>query len=148
MTFHVPTPVRRQRVVRELRGRRLEQGKSLDEVAEETRVPVPVLRDLEELREERLPGELLTKGFAIAYARAVGVSVTAIRAAWGSREPASERPARTNDAAPQRWPLFVLLAALVVFIVLAMLLSGAIHERPGVSGGSALAAPVAQSPRA
>ena len=72
MSFHVPTPVRRQRVVEQLREQRLSEGKTLDDLSDEIRVPVPVLRDLEQLREDRLPTDLVVKGFAVAGDYAFG----------------------------------------------------------------------------
>lgn len=129
MSFRVPTPVRRQKLVSRLRDERLAQGKSLDALAEETRIRAPLLADLEELREDRLPNAIVTKGYAVAYARAVGLAVDEVRRVWGRpRERVVREPRRRLT---QRWPL----VALVVAIVLGALLAWAYAERISTDGG-------------
>lgn len=56
-----------------LRKARLEKGKTLEEIAEETKIRVRYLQAIEEGNLDILPGHFYTRGFIKSYAEAVGL---------------------------------------------------------------------------
>ncbi|MFO7264039.1 MAG: DUF4115 domain-containing protein [Bacillota bacterium] len=57
-----------------LRQARLEKGKTLEEIAEETKIRVRYLQAIEENNLDILPGHFYTRGFIKSYAEAVGLN--------------------------------------------------------------------------
>jgi cytoskeletal protein RodZ len=60
---------------RTLQAKRLELGLRLQDVAERTRVSLPMLEHIEAEEHQELPAETFVKGFVRSYARAVGLPV-------------------------------------------------------------------------
>ncbi|MCA9613799.1 MAG: helix-turn-helix domain-containing protein, partial [Myxococcales bacterium] len=61
-----------------LRRERELRAVSLEEIAQTTRIPLKVLRDLENDRHEQLPGDVFVRGFLRSYSRALGLDDTQV----------------------------------------------------------------------
>ena len=61
-----------------LRQARLEKGKTLEEIAEETKIRIRYLQAIEEGNLDILPGHFYTRGFIKSYAEAVGLDPDAL----------------------------------------------------------------------
>ena len=70
-----------------LRQARLEKGKSLEEIAEETKIRVRYLQAIEEGKIDLLPGHFYTRGFIKSYAEAVGLNSDQLLSAYFPPEP-------------------------------------------------------------
>ncbi|MBI2835132.1 MAG: helix-turn-helix domain-containing protein [Acidobacteria bacterium] len=69
---------------------RRRKGISLDEISEQTKIPVPVLQDLEAERFDRLPPGIYARAYVRAYAGAAGLDPEAILAHVMPRLPGDE----------------------------------------------------------
>jgi cytoskeletal protein RodZ len=116
-----------------LRQARLEKGKSLEEIAEETKIRVRYLQAIEEGRFDLLPGHFYTRGFIKSYAEAVGLDPDELLASYlppesksdGDTAPLPPRSARHQGYRVQPKPSFfakgfssLLLVAFVGLIVI------------------------------
>lgn len=67
-----------------LSGRRQQQGRSLEDLAEATKIPLPMLHAIERDEYHRISGELYVKSFLRAYAGEVGVETEDILQRYAS----------------------------------------------------------------
>lgn len=134
MTFDPPTPARRQSLAAELRARRRAAGKTLEQVAAETRIPVSALAAIEAGDTDELPNEVVGKGFAIAYAQAVGADAELIRGRWGGRAKAP-----VIDPVPPQGRSILWIAVAVSVLLLISVLLALLLEAGGPLEGSAFA---------
>jgi cytoskeletal protein RodZ len=107
-----------------LRRERELRGIALDEVADQTRIPLRQLERLEDGRLAELPGDVFIKGYLRAYARAVGLKADEVVARHANAQRAkdvSPMPVRISTVPKESGKRFGLLIALVVFAFLATL---------------------------
>lgn len=105
----------------QLKAEREKQHVSLEELAQTTRIPLRMLRSLENEQFEKLPGEVFVKGFLRSCARALGLPADH----WADRFEAKNRsdsravPATiTSVTAPERGRRFGVAIAVVVLLIL------------------------------
>jgi len=72
-----------------LRRARLDAGKTLDQVAEETKIQLWILEAIERDDMSRVPGGVFIRGYLAAFARAVGVNPSEV---WTAYSPESALP--------------------------------------------------------
>ncbi|MCB9601825.1 MAG: helix-turn-helix domain-containing protein [Sandaracinus sp.] len=102
-----------------LRRERELRAVSLEEIAQTTRIPLKVLRDLENDRHEQLPGDVFVRGFLRSYSRALGLDDTQVVARYDSgRAPAPAPTAITALVANEKGRRFGLAIAVVVLLIL------------------------------
>src|SRR5437763_11573519 len=111
-----------------LRAAREEKGRSLDDIAAQTRIPRRHLESIETASWDALPAPTYTTGFAKSYASAVGLDRTEIgdqlRAEMGGQRFASNATEVYEAADPARtMPKWLVIAAVVAVIVLIILMS-------------------------
>ena len=107
-----------------MRRERELRGMALDEVADQTRIPLRQLERLEDGRLAELPGDVFIKGYLRAYARAVGLKadeVVARHANTVRAKDVSPLPVRVSTVPEERGKRFGLWIALVVFAFLGIL---------------------------
>lgn len=109
-----------QEIAEELRRRREEQGKSLEDAQVATKIRLRYLQALEAAEPEQIPGEVYVKGFLRSYGDYLGLDGWALverykagrRAAAGEAEADSQRPepaeedGRVPRIAPRAYALF------------------------------------------
>lgn len=108
-----------------LRRHREEQGLSLEEIEEQTRIRRPYLEAIEAGEWDRLPPGVYTRGLLKSYARALGVSKNSVMRMY-----AKERPGEARLPEPQlisqpllretRFSFEILLAATVLVVALSL----------------------------
>ncbi len=106
---------------RHLRREREVRHISLEELSQTTRIPIKMLRRIEDDRFEELPGEVFARGFLKSYARALGVSSDEVLGRYDSaRAPEPEiAPAPiTAITPPERGRRFGIAIALVILLIL------------------------------
>lgn len=102
--------LRRERELRHL---------SLEELAQTTRIPLRNLLLIEDDRFDELPGDVFTRGFLRAYARAVGADDEEVVARYGRLRTVSSLPTTiTALSAPERSRRVGVAFAMVMFLVL------------------------------
>lgn len=111
-----------------LRAAREEKGLTLDEVANQTRIPLRHLQSLEESDWSKLPAPTYTIGFAKSYASAIGMDRTEIgedlRAEMGGTRPEYSSAEVFEPADPKRaMPKWLVLSALAAIVAVVLLLS-------------------------
>jgi len=111
-----------------LRAAREEKGLTLDEVANQTRIPLRHLQSLEESDWSKLPAPTYTIGFAKSYASAIGMDRTEIgedlRAEMGGTRPEYSSTEVFEPADPKRtMPKWLVLSALGAIVAVVLLLS-------------------------
>jgi cytoskeletal protein RodZ len=111
-----------------LRAAREEKGVTLDELANQTRIPLRHLKSLEESDWSNLPAPTYTIGFAKSYASAVGLDRTEIgddlRAEMGGTRPEFANTEVFEPADPKRaMPKWLVLAAIGAIVVVVLALS-------------------------
>jgi transcriptional regulator with XRE-family HTH domain len=98
-------------------------GRSLDDVAETTRIRRAYLADLEAMRLERLPSRPFTIGYIRAYADALGLDADAAVERFKSDEPVLDEPLRAPIGVTEpRDPRAAAIIAMVVIILAAIIL--------------------------
>lgn len=101
-----------------LRRERELRSVSLEEVAQTTRIPLKMLRLLEEDQYEELPGDVFVCGFLRSYARTLGLDPRPFLARYkSSHDPVDATPI-TALAPPERGRRFGVAIALVVLLIL------------------------------
>lgn len=116
-----------------LRARRIALGRSVEEVAEATKIPVAHLRALEDEREHDLPAGPYAQAYARTLARHLGID-----------EAASEEAPAAPAAPPQGAPLWLVRAmALTSLVALVVVLGSVGWERLRPVLDRPAAAPVA-----
>lgn len=108
-----------------LRAAREEKGLTLDEVANQTRIPLRHLQNLEESDWSKLPAPTYTIGFAKSYASAIGLDRNEIgedlRAEMGGTRPESANAEVFEPVDPKRtmpkWLVLFAIAAIVVVVL-------------------------------
>jgi len=119
MIVDTRTRTRWIRLADELRACRIARGKTLEQLARETRVPIAALSAIDAGRLAELPNGVVSSGFAAAYARAVGADPEAARGAWTHAQVSTVRPTPNRS---YRWlwlGLLVLLYLVPVGLALA-----------------------------
>jgi cytoskeletal protein RodZ len=104
--------LRRERELRQL---------SLEEIAQDTRIPLRMLQHLEDDKVELLPGEIFARGFVKSYAKALGLPEQDALARFSTRGRGSADLAAAPIAAitaPQQGRRFGIAIALVVLLIL------------------------------
>lgn len=102
-----------------LRRERELRAVSLEEIAQTTRIPLKVLRDLENDRPEALPSDVFVRGFLRSYSRALGLDDVQVVARFDSgRAPAPRPTAITTLVANEKGRRFGLAIAVVVLLIL------------------------------
>lgn len=105
----------------QLRRERELRQVSLEEMSQNTRIPLKMLHRIEEDRFDELPGEVFARGFLRSYTRALGLdSEPVIEQYDGSRRrPEEEPPAPiTAITPPERGRRFGIAIALVILLIL------------------------------
>lgn len=79
-----------------LRRRRLRLGRSIEQIAAQTRIQAKMLEAIEDNRYSELPAEAFTRGFLAAYAKALGLNPTELMAQHGEflKQKLGERKSR------------------------------------------------------
>ena len=106
----IGTHLRRERELRHV---------SLEELAQTTRIPLRNLLLIEDDRFDELPGDVFTRGFLRAYAKAVGADDDAIVTRYGSLRTETVLPTPiTALTAPERSRRVGVAFAMVMLLVL------------------------------
>lgn len=102
-----------------LRRERELRAVSLEEIAQTTRIPLKVLRDLENDRHAQLPSDVFVRGFLRSYSRALGLDDVEVVARFDSgRAPVAPPTAITTLVANEKGRRFGLAIAVVVLLIL------------------------------
>jgi cytoskeletal protein RodZ len=105
--------LRRERELRQI---------SLEELVQQTRVPLRMLQRIEEDRFDDLPGDVFARGFLRSYARALGLPAEQVLARFAQgRKPESQSPPpllASLQATPERGRRFGIAIALVILVIL------------------------------
>lgn len=111
MTESIGPYLRQEREIRQI---------SIEELSQETRIPIKMLLRLEGDRFDELPGEVFARGFLKAYARALGIDSDPLLERYGRQhEEADEAPAPiTAITPPERGRRFGIAIALVILLIL------------------------------
>lgn len=124
-----------------LRKLREERGKSIQDVAEETKLQERYITALEEDRFEELPGEVYAKPFLKAYAQFLGVDRKELYSRYETqRGPTKRQVAPTVEEARAGFPRWIIVGAIlivvlaVVFLLLSLGRKGSGPVSP-ISGG-------------
>ena len=96
---------------------------SLEELAQTTRIPLKMLRHVEDDRFDLLPGEVFTRGFLKSYAQALGIPADDVIAVYGQgRRAEVVTPAPvTSITPPERGRRFGIAIALVILLIIVTL---------------------------
>jgi cytoskeleton protein RodZ len=129
----------------QLRAAREARGQTLDEIAQQTRIPARHLAQIEEGQLEGLPAATYSVGFVKAYARTVGLDPTDLSQQF--RSELSHSPAATTRIAyepyepadPTRLPPRLL--AIVALLIAILLAAGYAVWRSGLISGQGTDAP-------
>jgi len=129
----------------QLRAAREARGQTLDEIAQQTRIPARHLAQIEEGRLEGLPAATYSAGFVKAFARTVGLDPTVLSQQF--RSELSHSPAATTrityepyePADPTRLPPRLL--AIVALLIAILLAAGYAVWRSGLISGEGTDAP-------
>jgi transcriptional regulator with XRE-family HTH domain len=106
-----------------LRALRLDQGLTLDELAEKTRVRKSYLEALEEMRLDALPSRPFTIGYIRAYALALNLDPEAAVERFKADEPVLDEPLRAPIGVPdERDPRMAAFIAGAIVIIAAIVL--------------------------
>lgn len=127
----------------DLRAAREERGRTLEEVAAETRMKVSHLRAIEEGDESLLPEPVYIKSFIRKYAQAVGLPGDDLANQYWETKPLPPTPAPKQEISLPWW-LFPWLIALVLIGVVIYFI--AIAPRPVPEAGPLVTPSVAPSP--
>ena len=102
-----------------LKGERELRELSVAEVAQATRIPVRVLRYLEEDEWDRLPADVFVRGYLRAYARVLGADETELLSRFEGRdEPEDLSTTLPAVYAPESGRRFGIAIALVILLIL------------------------------
>lgn len=104
--------LRRERELRQI---------SLEELVQQTRVPLRMLQHIEDDRFDALPGDVFARGFLRSYARALGLPAEQVLARFGQgRKPETQAPPPllASLQAPERGRRFGIAIALVILVIL------------------------------
>jgi cytoskeletal protein RodZ len=104
--------LRRERELRQI---------SLEELVQQTRVPLRMLQRIEEDRFDDLPGDVFARGFLRSYARALGLPAEQVLARFAEgRKPESQAPPPllASLQAPERGRRLGIAIALVILVIL------------------------------
>jgi len=130
-----------------LRRARLDAGKTLDQVAADTKIQLWILEAIERDDLSRVPGGIFVRGYLTAFARAVGVSPSGVLAAY------SPKPSPALAVASVASPLSDLNEGPVTPLwqyvaIVAMVLAGAVLWRNMTHSASEVATAPAPPPSA
>jgi cytoskeletal protein RodZ len=106
---------------RHLRREREVRHVSLEELSQTTRIPIKMLRHIEDDHFGELPGEVFTRGFLKSYARALGVCATEVLDRYDAArapEPEAAPAPITAITPPERGRRFGIAIALVILLIL------------------------------
>jgi cytoskeletal protein RodZ len=94
---------------------------SLEELVQQTRIPLRMLQRIEDDRFEELPGEVFTRGFLRSYARALSLDADKLLTAYADgrkAEPPAPAPLLASIQTPERGRRFGIAIALVILVIL------------------------------
>lgn len=91
---------------------------SVAELAQTTRIPARILRQIERGESEGLPAEVFVRGFLRAYARALDLDEEHVLARHGRQVPEPTAPALPPVPAPEPGRRFGITIALVILLIL------------------------------
>lgn len=119
-----------------LRRARLDAGKTLDQVASETKIQLWILEAIERDDFSRVPGGVFIRGYLTALARAVGVNPSEILAAYSPETvplpvpppPASPPPDPNEVTGTPLWQYVVIVAMVLGSVVLWRNMTRANHD--------------------
>lgn len=101
-----------------LKREREQRQVSVAELAQTTRIPVRILRQLENDEHEELPADVFVRGYLRAYARALGLPEEQVLARHGTREESDAPPPLTAVYAPESGRRFGIAIALFILLIL------------------------------
>jgi cytoskeletal protein RodZ len=104
-----------------LRGARVARGMSIEEVARATRIPLTTVEHIEADRFDDLPGEVFTRGFLRAFARAVLVPVDDVLARYSASRRISEVTALPLSSPSQKRSSGRRFGVAIAFVLLLIL---------------------------
>ena len=119
-----------------LRRARLDAGKTLDQVATETKIQLWILEAIERDDFSRIPGGVFIRGYLKAVARAVGANPSEVLAAYSPETaplpvpppPASPAPDPNEVSGTPLWQYVVIVAMVLAGVVLWRNMTGANHQ--------------------
>jgi cytoskeletal protein RodZ len=91
---------------------------SVAELAQTTRIPVRVLRQIEADDHDQLPADVFVRGFLRAYARALSLDEEHVLARYGKSEEAEVPPSLPALYAPESGRRFGIAIALFILLIL------------------------------
>jgi cytoskeletal protein RodZ len=94
---------------------------SLEELVQITRVPLKMLKAIEEDRFDELPGEVFARGFLRSYARALGLDCEEVLARFADGRKVDQpvpAPMLASVQTPERGRRFGIAIALVILVIL------------------------------
>lgn len=101
-----------------LRKEREQRHISVAELAQTTRIPVRILRYLENDDHDELPADVFVRGYLRAYARALNLPEEQVLTRLGEREPSDAPPPLTVVQAPEPGRRFGIAIALFILLIL------------------------------
>jgi cytoskeleton protein RodZ len=107
-----------------LRRARLDAGKTLDQVAADTKIQIWILEAIERDDFSRIPGGVFIRGYLTAVARAVGVNPSEVLTAYSPE--VSPQPAPPPPALPPPDPNEVTRTPLWQYVVIVAMVLGAV----------------------
>src|SRR5262245_23423539 len=107
-----------------LRRARLDAGKTLDQVAAETKIQLWILDAIERDDFSRLPGGVFIRGYLLAVARAVGVNPSEVLTAYSPET--APPPVPPPPASPPPDPNEVSRTPLWQYVVIVAMVAGAV----------------------
>jgi cytoskeletal protein RodZ len=94
---------------------------SLEELVQQTRIPLRMLQRIEDDRFDELPGEVFTRGFLRSYARALNLDADKVLSTYADgrkAEPPTPAPLLASIQTPERGRRFGIAIALVILAIL------------------------------
>ncbi|MGD8861420.1 MAG: helix-turn-helix transcriptional regulator [Myxococcales bacterium] len=91
---------------------------SVAELAQTTRIPIRVLRQIEDDEHDQLPADVFVRGFLRAYARALGLDEEHVLARYGKAEESEPPPSLPAVYAPESGRRFGIAIALFILLIL------------------------------
>jgi cytoskeletal protein RodZ len=101
-----------------LKKEREQRQVSAAELAQTTRIPVRILRQLEDDEFDRLPADVFVRGFLRSYARALGLDEEHVLARYVGRKTPEPPPALPAVYAPESGRRFGIAIALFILLIL------------------------------
>jgi cytoskeleton protein RodZ len=134
-----------------LRRGRLDAGKTLEQIATETKIQLWILEAIERDDVSRVPGGVFIRGYLTAFARAVGVNPSEILATYSPEiapqpappPPASPPPDPNEVTGTPLWQYAVIVAMVLASVLLWRNMTATSHD---VVAGPSLPPPVSARP--